>query len=94
MSFDVRRAVALVCMLGMLAVLSGCSRFHRGEQKCREPAIPAGLSNGDSLAVPPGLDPLDTRGAVVIPALKEPEAPRSARDPCLSAPPAYKIPQP
>lgn len=94
MSFAMRRSGALVCMLGVLVVLSGCSLFNRGEQKCREPALPAGLVNGDALAMPPGLEPLDARGAVLVPDLKEPEAPRSVRNPCLSAPPAYKIPQP
>lgn len=92
MRFDMRRTTVLVCMLGGMAVLSGCSLFSRGEHKCREPALPAGLVNGEALAMPPGLDPLDARNAIVIPDLKEPEAPRSAKDPCLSAPPAYKIP--
>lgn len=88
------RWMALGGMVTVLAATSGCSIFHHGSHKCREPAMQAGLVNGSSLALPPGLDAPDTRGAVRIPDLKEPEQPRSARDPCLSAPPDYKISQP
>ena len=53
--------------------------------------LSTGLANGPGLVVPQGLDAPDTRGAVHIPDLKEPEQPRSAKDPCLSSPPDYKI---
>ena len=54
----------------------------------------SGRANGPGLALPPGLDAPDARGAVRIPELKEPEQPRSASDPCLSTPPDYKTSQP
>ena len=81
------RTLALAA-LGML--LASCSWFHHGARKCREPQMRAGFENRGPLVVPPGLDAPDTRGAVRIPALNEPETPRAPTDPCLSAPPDYK----
>jgi hypothetical protein len=86
--------VVLTGMMTVLAAASGCSWFHRGGQKCREPAMRSGLANGPGLALPPGLDAPDPRGAVRIPELKEPEQPRSAGGACLSTPPEYKTGQP
>jgi hypothetical protein len=43
--------------------------------------------------VPPGLDAPDTRNALPIPPLSEPERPRKAEDPCLDAPPKYSVPK-
>jgi hypothetical protein len=87
------RWVAVAC-IGLLVASSGCSWLHRGGHKCREPGMSTGLANGPGLVVPQGLDAPDTRGAVHIPDLKEPELPRSAKDPCLSSPPDYKTNQP
>ena len=86
--------VVLAGMMAVLVTASGCSWFHRGSHKCREPMMRSGVANGPGLALPPGLDAPDARGAVRIPELKEPEQPRSARDPCLSTPPDYKTSQP
>jgi uncharacterized lipoprotein len=75
----------------VLLALSGCSWFHHGNRaKCREPVIGAGARNLPPLKVPAGLDAPDTRNAIKIPPLTEPEAPRSLKDPCLSSPPSYK----
>ncbi len=82
--------VLLAGMLAVLSATSGCSILHRGGHRCREPAMQTSLANGPGLTLPPGLEAPETRGAVRIPELKEPEQPRSARDPCLSAPPDYK----
>jgi uncharacterized lipoprotein len=74
-----------------LFALSGCSWFHhRDRAKCREPLIGAGARNLPPLQVPAGLDAPDTRNAIKIPPLNEPERPRSPQDPCLSRPPSYK----
>jgi hypothetical protein len=87
--------VVLAGMLAVLVTASGCSwSHHRSSRKCREPAMPSGLANGSGLAVPPGLDAPDQRGAARIPQLKAPEQPRSASDPCLSTPPNYATSQP
>jgi hypothetical protein len=88
------RVAVLACLGVALAMVGGCSWFHRGADKCREPAMPANLVNGAGLQVPAGLDAPDPRGAVRVPELSEPEPPRSRRDPCLSMPPAYKTASP
>jgi len=74
-----------------LASSAGCSWFHHGSRaKCREPTIGANARNLPPLKVPSGLDAPDTRNAVKIPPLTEPEHPRGLKDPCLSSPPSYK----
>jgi uncharacterized lipoprotein len=74
-----------------LLAMSGCSWFHHGSHsKCREPTIGIGAKNLPPLQVPAGLDAPDTRNAIKIPPLTEPERPRSPQDPCLSRPPSYK----
>jgi len=91
MSISVTRIgpVAVVAMI--LAASSGCSWFHHGSRaKCREPTIGANAKNLPPLKVPEGLDVPDTRNAVKIPPLNEPEHPRGLKDPCLSSPPSYK----
>ncbi|HEX9474997.1 MAG TPA: hypothetical protein VF931_12460 [Steroidobacteraceae bacterium] len=84
-----------ICQLLALGVAllasSGCSWFHHGSHaKCREPIIGAGARNLPPLQVPAGLDAPDTRNAIKIPPLSEPERPRNPQDPCLSRPPSYK----
>ena len=83
-----------VCLIGTLASLAGCSWLHHGEAKCRDPGRLTGLENGAGLKIPPGLDHPDTRGAVRVPELSEPEPPQGRKDPCLSTPPSYKTGQP
>jgi len=82
--------MVLVTLVVVLAATAGCGVFHRGSRKCREPTMLADAENRPGLKLPPGLDTPDRRGAVRIPELKEPEAPRSPNDPCLSFPPDYK----
>ena len=77
-----------VVMLASLA-LNSCSWLHRGGDKCREPAVPASLGNRAPLRAAAGLDAPDTRNAIKVPELTEPEKPRSRSDPCLSLPPSY-----
>jgi len=94
MSCAWRRRAAIAGLVSVLLACAGCSWFRHGSPKCREPALPATTANGAPLRVPAGLAGPDTRGAVRIPALNEPEQPRGAKDPCLSAPPDYKTAQP
>jgi len=79
--------LALCC-----AALSGCSLFHRHGKAagCKEPVIGQDAKNLPPLQVPPGLDAPDTRNAIKIPPLTEPERPRAPGEPCLSMPPSYK----
>jgi uncharacterized lipoprotein len=76
-------AVAGACLL------SSCSWMRRGNDSCREPPVPANTENRPPLKAPAGLVAPDTRNAVKVPALTEPERPRSKSHPCLSLPPSY-----
>ena len=80
----------LALSIALLAT-PGCSWFRHGSHsRCREPTVGAGSRNLPPLQVPAGLDAPDTRNAIKIPPLTEPERPRSLKDPCLSRPPSYK----
>lgn len=82
-----RRAAPLtVAMLALLA-LPGCKRFTRSD--CSKPQVYEQAQNLNPLRIPAGLDPLNTRGALKIPELREPEAPRNVGDACLEEPPKY-----
>jgi hypothetical protein len=84
--------ICQIALLGaLLATSTGCSWFHHGNRaKCREPTIGEHAKNLPPLKVPAGLDAPDTRNAIKIPPLTEPEHPRTPKDPCLSSPPSYK----
>ena len=85
-----RGAVRILCLLLAAVSLSSCARLGlRSRAACREPQLPANLVNNAPLKVGPGMDLPETRNAVRVPELKEPEKPRSRTDPCLSRPPAY-----
>ena len=75
-----------VIALAML-VLPGCGRLFKAS--CARPDDYARAVQNAPLKVPAGLDAPDTRTALPIPPLAEPERPRTATDPCLDAPPKY-----
>ncbi len=79
-----------LALVAVLALQGSCSIVRRftGTGKCREPVVPAAVEN-PALKVPVGLNAPDTRNAVKVPALTEPEKPRGKTDPCLSQPPSY-----
>jgi hypothetical protein len=77
-----------VAMAGT-CLLSSCSWIRHSGTKCREPLVPANSQNLPPLKASSGLNAPDTRNAIKVPALTEPEKPRSKSDPCLSQPPAY-----
>ncbi len=82
-----RNALVLVSALW----LGSCSWFHHGARHgCRERDVAAGAVDHPALKVPPGVDAPDTRNAIKVPPLAEPERPRAKTDPCLSAPPSFK----
>ncbi|MDE2220961.1 MAG: hypothetical protein KGJ52_11365 [Gammaproteobacteria bacterium] len=92
MSSPAARALALATAAILLLALDGCAWMHRGKHaaRCREPAVGGEANNMPALKVPPGFDAPDTRNAIKIPPLDEPERPRGPNDPCLSAPPSFK----
>lgn len=82
---------AAACALGLIAV-SGCASFHHQKTKkphCPEPAVSGDVKNMPPLRVPAGLDAPDTRNAIKVPPLSEPEVARAASAPCLSSPPSF-----
>jgi uncharacterized lipoprotein len=82
--------VRYVLVLVLASVLlSSCSWLGRHGDKCREPTVPGGLQNRPPLQAAAGMDLPDTRNAIKVPELTEPEKPRTRSDPCLSLPPSY-----
>jgi opacity protein-like surface antigen len=84
---------AAVCALMLLAT-GGCASLHHRKSKsstphCPEPAISPDVKNMPPLRVPPGLDAPDTRNAIKVPPLTEPQLARAPTDPCLSSPPSF-----
>ncbi|MET0281607.1 MAG: hypothetical protein ABW278_10850 [Steroidobacteraceae bacterium] len=75
--------------LGVLVLASGCRSLTAN---CSKPGAYDSAEELPSLRMPAGLDGPDTRQSMQIPALTEPEAPRTKADGCLEAPPAYTGP--
>jgi uncharacterized lipoprotein len=78
------RNLVLVALAAAL-LLSGCK--HLGGGGCSKPEGYAGAEDLPPLRIPGGLDGPDTRGALRIPELNEPEAPRDPKGGCLEDPP-------
>ena len=87
----VRNRVGLVCGLACLVLLGGCGSLFGGKS-CHKPQVYEEAESLPPLQIPVGLDPMDTRGALKIPDLKEPEAPRPKDGPCLEEPPQLVTP--
>jgi hypothetical protein len=75
---------AAVLTLG--AALAGCRSFSAS---CGEPASYGSDESIPPLEIPAGLEPPDTRNALKIPELTEPERPRTEAEGCLDEPPSY-----
>jgi len=85
-----------LCIAVALALLSGCAwmPFRHGSKEgkandCNKPQLYEQAASRPPLAIPVGLDALNTRGALRIPELREPEAPRKLSDACLDEPPKF-----
>jgi uncharacterized lipoprotein len=79
-----------LCLLVLLPQ-AGCSWVHHGRHaRCFQPPVGGDVRNLPPLKVPAGLDAPDTRNAIKIPPLNEPERPRAPTDPCLAQPPSFK----
>lgn len=81
----------LVPALAALMLLSGCGLFR---SNCHEPGAYAQAKSIPPLVIPPGLEAPDTRGALRIPELHEPERVRGPGDRCLESPPKIIAPKP
>jgi uncharacterized lipoprotein len=78
------RGISIVLAV-LAASVGGCKSFSA----C---SAPSGDGNDETippLEVPAGLEPPDTRNALKIPELSEPERPRTSADGCLEEPPSY-----
>jgi hypothetical protein len=85
-----------LCLALALVLLSGCAWMpfrHGGKQgkanDCNKPQLYEQAGSRPPLTIPVGLDALNTRGALRIPDLHEPEAPRKLSDACLDEPPKF-----
>lgn len=85
------RALHAFVILACALSVTGCSRIFKST--CVRAEDYAGAQNNAPLKVPPGLQAPDTRAALPIPVLNEPERPRAADEGCLDAPPRYAIPK-
>lgn len=81
------RLVLTAVLCASFTILPGCKRLFAAS--CTKPQAYAQAESLPPLRIPVGLDGLDTRAALKIPELNEPEAPRAAGAPCLEEPPAF-----
>jgi uncharacterized lipoprotein len=85
-----KRTLAIGAMVATLALLGGCKALFASN--CNKPQIYEQAQSLPPLRIPAGLDAPDTRTAMRIPDLKEPEAPRGVKDSCLETPPPFTPP--
>jgi uncharacterized lipoprotein len=88
----VTRTLLICALTSCMVVSSGCKRLLA--QNCNKPQAYAAAQDMPPLKIPVGLDGPDTRTALKIPALNEPEAPRAVGAPCLDEPPALTAAKP
>ncbi len=80
------RIVLMTLLVSGAALTSGCRHLAGGD--CNKPQPYDTAAELPALRIPPGLDAPDTRGALKVPELSEPEAPRDPKARCLQEPPA------
>jgi hypothetical protein len=81
------KIVLTAALCASFILLPGCKRMFASN--CSKPQAYADAQSLPPLRIPVGLDGPDTRAALKIPDLNEPEAPRGPKDPCLVDPPAF-----
>ncbi len=74
----------MLALVALVISLAGCR-----STSCLGPPSYGNDDTIPPLEVPLGLDAPDTRNALKIPDLNEPERPRAKGDPCLDEPPPY-----
>jgi uncharacterized lipoprotein len=77
-------------VVAVAASLAGCGAFR---VTCNDMTTYAASEELAPLKVPAGLEAPDTRTALKIPALNEPERARAASEGCLESPPPYSAPR-
>ena len=90
-------ALGLVALLLLPPALEGCRIVRAvGASACHDPKQPyLEATSVPPLQIPAGLDAPDTSNALKLPKLNEPAPPpRSGNQPCLDAPPSFKVQQP
>jgi len=80
------KSISVATLLVACLALGAC---RHGPAACTKPGVYAEAQSVPPLRIPTGLQAPDTRGALRIPELTEPEAPRAADSPCLDQPPRY-----
>jgi uncharacterized lipoprotein len=85
MKFLTRMAVVAV-----MISLAGCGAFR---VSCNDMTTYAASEDLPALKVPLGLEAPDTRSALKIPPLTEPERVRAESEGCLESPPSYSTPR-
>lgn len=79
--------IRLLTLALVVLPLAGCGTAFA--TKCAKPADYAAVVDNPPLKVPEGQSGPDTRRALAIPTLNEPERDRPADQPCLDTPPAF-----
>jgi uncharacterized lipoprotein len=79
-----------VALVAVAVTLSACGAFR---VTCNDMSTYAASEELSPLKVPAGLEAPDTRTALKIPALNEPERVRTESEGCLESPPAYSAPR-
>lgn len=87
----IKTALFVVALLP-LAACGTIKKMNVFKATCGKPVDAASVVDRPPLVVPAGRDAPDTRGALTIPKLESPEAPRPAGSPCIDAPPKYVPP--
>jgi hypothetical protein len=85
MIIENRFRIAALC--AVLAFSGGCKTLSG--KTCTDPHAYDASREMAPMKIPPGLKGLDTRRAVHIPDLNEPEVPRGPDDACIDEPPRY-----
>ncbi|HET9107857.1 MAG TPA: hypothetical protein VFN79_11790 [Steroidobacteraceae bacterium] len=91
------RATTLALSAAVLLALGGCKTIHHitRDNTCNKPQPYMAARSIPPLRIPEGLDAPDTSHALDVPKLDAPPPPpRGPKDPCLSAPPSFNVPQP
>jgi uncharacterized lipoprotein len=91
------RATPLALCAAVLLALGGCNTIHHltHDNTCNKPQPYMAARSIAPLKIPGGLDAPDTSHALDVPKLDTPAPPpRGPKDPCLSAPPSFNVPQP
>jgi uncharacterized lipoprotein len=85
---------AVLCLAGVALLLGGCKSL-RSANSCNKRQPYQLATSQQPLTIPAGLNGLDSATGLKLPVLNEPAPPpRTTKDPCLDAPPSYKVAKP